>query len=132
MNCLVDTHCLLWSLIEPQRIEKPVQAILESDEHVKYVSSVSFWEISLKYALGKLELEGTTPEEILETSGESGFELLQLDPREAATSYQLPKIADHKDPFDRMLIWQCIQRDLTMVSSDPRMREYKGFGLRLL
>jgi len=132
MNCLVDTHYLLWSLIEPQRIEKPVQAILESDEHVKYVSSVSFWEISLKYALGKLELEGTTPEEILETSGESGFELLQLDPREAATSYQLPKIADHKDPFDRMLIWQCIQRDLTMVSSDPRMREYKGFGLRLL
>lgn len=132
MNYLLDTHYLLWSLIEPQRIGENVRHVLEDDEHVKYVSTVSFWEIALKYALGKLELRGTSPQEIMETSVQSGFELMTLEPTEAATSHQLPTVRKHKDPFSRMLVWQCIQRGFMMISADPRMGAYQASGLRLL
>ena len=132
MNYLIDTHYLLWALIEPTKIDKKAVKILEDEEHVKYVSSVSHWEISLKYALGKLELRGTTPDEILETSIECGFELLSLSASDAASYYQLPKLNNHKDPFDRMLVWQCIQNDFTLLSADGRLSGYRKSGLKLV
>jgi PIN domain nuclease of toxin-antitoxin system len=132
MNYLVDTHYLLWTLIEPQRISQPVEEILRSDEHLKYVSAVSFWEISLKYALGKLQLSGTTPEEILPASVESGFQVLALEASEAAGFHTLPPIPRHKDPFDRMLVWQCVCHDFTLISGDERLSGYRQAGLRLL
>ncbi len=132
MSYLVDTHYLLWSLIEPGRIDRGTRAVLLNSDHVKYASVVSFWEISLKYALGKLELKGTTPEVLLQTAIRSGFELLPLEGEVVASSHRLPAIADHKDPFDRLLVWQCIRADLTMLSADTRFQDYEPHGLKLL
>lgn len=132
MNCLGDTHYLLWALIEPERLDATAEAILRSDKHAKYVSAVSFWEISLKYALGKLELKGITPQQILPASEESGFQILPLEASEAATAHLLPAIAGHKDPFDRLLVWQSIQHKLTLLTADARMREYRKHGLLIV
>jgi PIN domain nuclease of toxin-antitoxin system len=45
---------------------------------------------------------------------------------------QLPRIAEHRDPFDRMLVWQAIHERWTLVSRDGAMSLYKAFGLDLL
>jgi PIN domain nuclease of toxin-antitoxin system len=37
----------------------------------------------------------------------------------------MPDFADHRDPFDRLLIAQAISEDLTMVSADTRFEKYK-------
>jgi PIN domain nuclease of toxin-antitoxin system len=65
MNYLVGTRYLVWSLLEPERIASGHRAILEDSAHTKYVSSVSFWEIALKFGLGKLRLSGVTPEQLV-------------------------------------------------------------------
>lgn len=132
MSYLVDTHYLLWTLMEPDRIDGPTRTVLRSSDHVKHVSAVSFWEISLKYALGRLELKGTSPEKLLQTAMGSGFELLSLEGEVVASSHRLPAIANHKDPFDRLLVWQCIRADLTMLSADERFKDYEQYGLKLL
>ena len=131
MNYLVDTHYLLWSLIDPSQIGKHVTQILTDAETIKYVSKISFWEIALKYSIGKLKLEGTTPEGVLTTSRESGFKILDIGEDDIATSYRLPFVENHKDPFDRLIIWQCIRNDMVLLTADIRLKVYEQHGLKL-
>jgi PIN domain nuclease of toxin-antitoxin system len=131
VNYLIDTHYLIWSLIDPEQIPSTHIAVLEDTEHVKYVSNVSFWEIALKYGLGKLYLSGATPEEIVDTAIESGFRLLGVTTEQLASSYRLEYVGDHRDPFDRLLVWQCMKQGFLMLSADTAIREYASIGLRL-
>ncbi|MBT4287573.1 MAG: type II toxin-antitoxin system VapC family toxin [Deltaproteobacteria bacterium] len=131
MSYLLDTHYILWSLFEPDRIGKKVKRILVDEEQTKYVSGISIWEISLKYSIGKLELIDTNPDEIIEKVKESGFELLNVENLVLASYYQLPKKEHHKDPFDRMLIWQAITNNLTLLSKDTGISQYVDNGLKI-
>ncbi len=131
MNFLLDTHYILWTLFEPDRIGKKVQNIFADEEKRKYVSGISLWEISLKYSIGKLDLFGTNPDEVTEKVKESGFELLNVDNSVFSSYYQLPKKEDHKDPFDRMLIWQAIANGFTLVSKDNKINQYAENGLKI-
>jgi PIN domain nuclease of toxin-antitoxin system len=131
MNYLIDTHYLLWSLIDPSQIQKYAREILTDSQTIKYVSKISFWEIALKYSIGKLKLEGTSPEEILSTSLESGFKIHDISEDDIVTSYLLPFVENHRDPFDRLLVWQCIRNDILFVSSDIRLKAYEQYGLKM-
>jgi PIN domain nuclease of toxin-antitoxin system len=131
VNYLVDTHYLLWSLIEPSRITKHATEILIDAQTLKYVSKISFWEIALKYSIGKLKLEGITPEEILNASRESGFKILDIGEYDIVTSHLLPYIEKHRDPFDRLIVWQCIRNDIVLLTPDIRLRGYEPHGLKV-
>ena len=132
MNYLLDTHIVLWSLFEPARLAPAIRSILEGEDDTKYVSGVNFWEISLKYSLGKLELGGMTPAELFNVVNEAGFEVLDLGGRFLATSYQLPKKVDHRDPFDRLLIWQAISEGFTLLTQDTKIEQYQVDGLKVV
>ena len=131
MNYLVDTHYLLWSLIVPSKIKKHATKILTDTRTIKYVSKISFWEIALKYSIGKLKLEGTTPEEILNASRESGFKVLDIDEEDIVSSHLLPFIENHRDPFDRLIVWQCIRNNIVLITADIRLRGYETHGLKV-
>ncbi len=94
-----------------------------------HVSVVSLWEISIKAGLGKLDYFGIYADELLKAIEGHEFTILDLDPQEAIGSIALSKTV-HKDPFDRMLAWQAISRNLTLVSTDHSMAEFEGFGLK--
>ncbi len=128
---LLDTHTFLWSIFDSSRLSVPVRSIISNRKNNIYVSSVTFWEISLKFALGKLELETYTPEQLPALAKKPmGFITLPIEPEEVASFYRLPKMA-HKDPFDRMLIWQAISRNLVLLSKDERFEQYNEYGLKL-
>lgn len=131
MNYLLDTHTLIWSIIDPDKLSKPVIEILEDAHHSIKVSSISFWEISLKFSLGKLKLTGIMPQDVPNLSVQSGFELIPVMPEEAATYHQL-KNRQHRDPFDRMLIWQAINYKLILISKDKDIHAYKAEGLKVI
>lgn len=132
MIYLFDTHYILWSLFEPEKIEEPVRQILENNRDTKLVSGVSLWEISLKYSLGKLELENTNPGEIYDNLLEAGFETADLQNRLFANYFKLPQKNDHRDPFDRLLIWQAISNNYILITHDKKIEQYRSDGLRLL
>jgi len=131
MKLLLDSHAFLWALMEPEKLSKKVRTAVSSPANEVSVSAVTFWELSLKHSLGKLILEGVSPEELFVVAQEAGFNLLSLDPKQASEYHRLPKLA-HKDPFDRMLVWQAIASGSTMISKDPSMRAYTNQGLRLM
>ena len=97
-----------------------------------FVSTVSFWEISLKASIGKLGLTGISPDEIPGYALSMGLTFLPLAADTASTFHQLPRIGKHRDPFDRMLVWQAIREDLVLVSRDRAMSSYETCGLSLV
>ena len=129
MNFLLDTHSFLWALFVPEKLSRSaVEAITSSDNDIT-VSVVTFWEISLKYALGKLELSGVEPDELPGFAKQTGLNILAISPHVAASFHKLPRLL-HKDPFDRFIIWQAIQRKITLISKDREFNKYKKFGLK--
>ena len=131
MNYLVDTHIFLWSILLSKRIPKEIQNILTDPQHSILVSDVSFWEISIKYQLKKLDLNTISPYALPEIAGRAGYEILHLDTITVSSFYKLPKLKN-KDPFDRMLVWQAIQEGLILVSKDSDFKMYEQYGLRVL
>nr|VFK05805.1 MAG: PIN domain nuclease, a component of toxin-antitoxin system (PIN domain) [Candidatus Kentron sp. LPFa] len=125
---LMDTHIFLWALFSRDRLTARARGILEDERVIVCVSAVSFWEISLKYSIGKLEIDPFTPRELMDIGAQSGFVLKGVSPLEAATFYRLPRFA-HRDPFDRMLIWQAIGQKLTLISRDTAFADYRTHGL---
>ena len=131
MNCLLDTHTLLWTLFEPKRLGKTSSALLRDPQHTVYVSVISFWELSLKFSIGKLDLNGVTPDEFPALTRQSGFEVLSLSEQDAASFHKLPRL-EHKDPFDRLLIWQAITHKLAFVTQDKACSAYRSHGLKVV
>ena len=129
MNILLDTHVFLWSLFSPDKLSEAVIRKIKSPNNDVAVSVVTFWEISLKYALGKLELTGVKPEELPDFAAQMNLEILLITASEASTVHKLSRLS-HKDPFDRIIIWQAIQRKMTLVSKDRDFKGYHKFGLR--
>ena len=131
MKYLLDTHTLLWVLFEDEKLSDTAKEIISNSENEIFVSIITYWEIALKYGIGKLQLENITPEEIPLKSKEINIDTLILSEKEVSTFYKLPKIR-HKDPFDRLIIWQAINENMTLISKDKAMKEYKKFGLNVL
>ena len=131
MSYLLDTHILIWSRLAPDKLSKTQQTIIASDHEQKLISTATIWEIGLKFGLGKLELGGHTPEEFLRTSVELGYQIVAPRPEDFASFYRLPTASGHKDPFDRMLVWQAIQNGLTLLSHDPKLSTYQADGLKV-
>jgi len=131
MSFLLDSHTLLWALLDRKKLSPKVMAILEEPTNKIFVSAVTFWEISLKYSLGKLDLSNILPEDLPNLTEETGFTFLPLLPVESAGYHNLH--ADwHRDPFDRMLIWQAIKNNLTLLSKDKNVARYTSVGLKLI
>lgn len=131
MKYLLDTHTFLWVLFDDDKLSEKIREIIRDLENEIYVSVITYWEISLKFSIGKLELEGITPDELPEQAQEIGIETLEISEEAAATFYKLPRIK-HKDPFDRLIIWQAINRNIVLVSKDKKIKNYSKFGLRTL
>ncbi|MCM1090810.1 MAG: type II toxin-antitoxin system VapC family toxin [Butyrivibrio sp.] len=129
MKLLIDTHYLLWMFMDTAKISGKVKTALTSADNEVYYSQASLWEISIKYSIGKLFLNGITPEELY-TEIENSFLICKmLKNQDLISSYHLPR--EHKDPFDRMIIWQAIAGKMTLLSVDAKMNRYVESGLKL-
>ncbi|MBA4393010.1 MAG: PIN domain nuclease [Desulfobacca sp.] len=131
MNVLIDTHTFLWSVFDPDRLGKKARTVLKDPNNSIWISVVSFWEISIKYAAGKIELINVLPEAFPDIAQKMQFEILALSSREAATAYKMPKLG-HKDPFDRLIIWQAIQQKMPLISKDKQIIAYEELGLKVI
>ena len=127
MKLLIDSHIFLWLLFSPEKISANTLSLIQSRQNTVYISSVTFWELSLKYGLGKISFSGVLPEELPVWAKKLGLDVLVLDAETASSIHQLPKY--HNDPFDRMIIHTAIQNQLTLISRDRAFATYLNDGL---
>ncbi len=128
MIALLDTHSFLWTIVAPAKLSAKMRGVIADPAHEIHVSTITFWEIALKFSLGKLKLGGITPEDLVAASRQMGLTISAPTADESAAFHRLPKVT-HKDPFDRMLIWQCLMRQWTLVTRDGGLDEYRALGL---
>ena len=128
---MLDTHVLLWAIGNTDALPSKVFELISTRENHVFVSSISLWEIALKCSVGKLELNFAI-EDIPKYCEQMFFELLPLKPLEALGFLKLPTKQSHKDPFDRMLIYQCIKSNYALVSKDDKMKIYVNDGLECI
>lgn len=130
MTYLLDTHTFIWAVTEPRKLSEKARQILADGQNDILVSAVSFWEIAIKSSIHKLVLNGFTPEDFPKAASDTGFRLLDLTPAVTSTYHRLPATY-HKDPFDRMLIWQALLGDFYLISKDENVSKYSSEGLQI-
>jgi PIN domain nuclease of toxin-antitoxin system len=118
VRLLLDTHILLWSLMDDPRLTTRYQMALNNSEEV-FVSAVSIWEISIKQALGRLQVDG----DVLSIVRKTNCQQLNVTWEHAKAAGMLPR--HHDDPFDRLLIAQARCEGLTFASSDRMIQRYE-------
>lgn len=118
MRLLLDTHAALWWVSGDPRFGRVAeQLMLDADSEV-LLSAVVVWEVTVKRALGKLEVPGEWRSLLL--SG--GARPLPITLDHAAAVGDLPDL--HRDPFDRLLVAQAITETATLVSADAALAAY--------
>jgi len=121
MKILLDTHAFLWFLGGNSELSNQAKIIIESPEYEKYISIASFWEIAIKVSLGKLILDVPFAELKIELM-KNGFQILPITFQDTLRLTALPFY--HSDPFDRIIISQAKENNLTLVSRDETFRQY--------
>ncbi len=131
MRYLLDTHAFIWALSDTDKLTPRAKDVIVDADNELFVSSVSFWEIAIKLRNKRIAPIGHRPSGLIDAAETMGFIPIPLLPAEAATHGSLTEDT-HFDPFDRMLIWQAIQRSLTLISGDRKFERFTSDGLRLL
>lgn len=129
---IIDTHILLWLIFSPDKINPKIMTVLENTNNQVYVCNTTIWEVSIKFHLGKLELNGLLPSQLPKFIQDMNFEIVDIHHAVMASLYELPSVEKHKNPFDRIMIWQCIQENYTLLSQDGKFSDYQPFGLTFL
>ncbi len=130
-SLLLDTHALIW-YDQDDKIPKGLRKLFESENTTIFVSSLSTWEIAIKYNLGKLEEAKKLILSFERTLATYGFIELPFTIRHSLMAGALP--IEHKDLFDRALIAQAVTEKLTLVTTDAQIHKAVSqvTGLKIL
>ena len=126
MRVLVDTHIVLWWLIDSRKLPEDAERIIKDKDNTIFVSAASIWEIAIKVTLGQIEADPFAIEAAIEPSG---FVELPITGKHAAHISQLP--LHHRDPFDRILVAQGLLEPMRLMTGDQVLAQY-GEMVRLV
>jgi PIN domain nuclease of toxin-antitoxin system len=132
MIYLLDTHTFIWIILKSNNLSKKITEIIKNRNNEIYVSTVSFWEISLKTKMKKFSFGNINISDFPKYAREMDFSIIDIQENETITFHELPLKENHKDPFDRMLIWQAITKNMTLISKNRLFAQYKADGLKLI
>jgi PIN domain nuclease of toxin-antitoxin system len=122
VRLLLDTHCWLWYLLNPEKLNAQITEILRDPGNEVYLSAASTWEIVIKFGLGKLELPLPPSEYVPSRLTMLGHQTLPILQSHALRLEQLPLL--HRDPFDRILVAQALLENLQLVTADKALTAY--------
>lgn len=127
MKVLLDTHLLIWSLMNSPNLPEQAEKIINDPNNEIYYSIISLWEIEIKHINNPVALPYSAEAVEIVSNQKAGFKLLQLvqDSIHRLAELQRPDSAPrHKDPFDRILICQAISNDMIFLTHDLLIRDY--------
>lgn len=122
MRLLLDTHAFIWMLEAPEKLSDKVIQAHNDQANTLYLSVASLWEIQIKRALGKLEMDVPLAQIVHEQLQGGRFQLLDIRAEHVLALDELPPY--HNDPFDRLLIAQARTEGMPLVSTDRVFSQY--------
>jgi PIN domain nuclease of toxin-antitoxin system len=122
MKVLLDTCAVIWATLSPSILSGHAQEIVANPANVILVSAASAWEIATKVRIGKLPGAEKLEHDFPAVMEAAGYTLLAIDPESALRAGRL--VADHRDPFDRMIAAQALALDIPILSPDPQLDQF--------
>ena len=127
MKLLLDTHIFLWWADNPEKLSQAALSALQDEANELLLSVASVWEMQIKIQLRKLKLSRPLKHLIKNQQETNQLNLLPVELKHVLALDALP--FHHKDPFDRLLMAQSIEEELTLVSADS---QFSAYSVRLL
>jgi PIN domain nuclease of toxin-antitoxin system len=122
VRLLLDTHALLWFVLDDNRLSSHAKSAIEKAENDIELSPASYWEIAIKIALGNYTLPESYEPFMERQIAVNRFRILPIEVRHTAQLTTMPH--HHKDPFDRVLVAQALTERIPLISNDPRLDAY--------
>jgi PIN domain nuclease of toxin-antitoxin system len=122
VRLLLDTHALLWWVLDDRRLSARAHRAIETTRNTIFVSAATAWEVAIKASTGRLRLPRDAEHRIRDEMSSGGFKELAVTWEHGLAVRELA--GPHADPFDRLLIAQSRLERLTIVTNDRAIRRY--------
>lgn len=122
MKLLLDTHVFLWYVTNDRKMPVHFAAEIRDPANDVYLSSVSQWEATIKFELGRLPLPQSPNSYFPLQRRKHKIKSLAVSEASVCRLDGLPRL--HRDPFDRILVAQAIAHRCTIVTVDPMIQQY--------
>ncbi|MFA6569166.1 MAG: type II toxin-antitoxin system VapC family toxin [Victivallales bacterium] len=124
MKILLDTHVLIWAVEKPEELGKNSKGLLEDGKNEIFISPVSTLEIAQLINSGRIELNQTLNSWIKKVLRNLKVETVPFTHETAETAYRMQE-PFHKDPADRILVATAVLENLSLMTADERILNYK-------
>lgn len=121
MKIIIDTHIFLWFLCNDTKLSYKAKESIEDENNDIFISMASFWEISIKLSINKLDLD-IKYEKLFEEAKKLNIKILNI--KKEHLTYLRNLAFFHKDPFDRLIISQAKIENMTLISDDDIFKDY--------
>lgn len=125
MKMLLDTQILIWFQLDAPQLPNRLKHIIEDTENEVFVSHLSFIEIAIKQAVNRLPEFAVTLDELIRKVDADGFTTLPVLLSHIRTYPQVPFYADHRDPFDRLLLATALAEQMPIITADEKFSRYR-------
>jgi PIN domain nuclease of toxin-antitoxin system len=122
MKLILDTHIFLWLISEDRRLAENKAQVISNPENEVFLSVISVWECAIKYQIGKLQFPQSP--EIYLPKQRSKHLIKSLDVCENTIKQLIKLPMIHKDPFDRLIVSQALEWDLSIMTEDSAILSY--------
>ncbi|MFZ0544361.1 MAG: type II toxin-antitoxin system VapC family toxin [Candidatus Promineifilaceae bacterium] len=122
MKLLLDTHAFIWWYNAPGRLPAKVLSACQDVNNSLLLSVASVWEIQIKTQLAKLHLDKPLADIIRRQQEQNQLEIMPITLSVVLALDNLP--LHHRDPFDRLIISQALEENLSLVSNDHVIKSY--------
>jgi PIN domain nuclease of toxin-antitoxin system len=122
VRLLLDAHAALWWFNDDRRLSAPARRAIEDVGSERFLSVAAAWEMAIKSSLGRLKLPVPVGRFLQEHLPRNHIELLAIGIGDLTLVETL--VFHHRDPFDRLMAAQALERGLAVVSSDAIFKKY--------
>lgn len=125
MRVLVDTHAFLWYTAGDAHLSPDARRLIDDRSNDRLLSVGALWEMAIKSSQKKLQLGGPFDLLIPALLRANGLRLLGVSVEHAAAVSTLPfPRSGHRDPFDRLMVAQCLVEGVPIISQDGLLDDY--------
>jgi PIN domain nuclease of toxin-antitoxin system len=121
LRLLLDTHALIWFLLGDEKLPPKSRDLIADTDEV-FVSAATAWEIATKYRKGRLPEAEFLVADYRNILRDQELIDLPVNSQHALRSGLLG--LRNPDPFDRMILAQCLTEDLIAISVEQEWDDH--------